>query len=236
MGRELSGRPLWALIFVFLAAQTWFASEFRGLRMAIEEIPPPPTARALEAMALGDEEFLFRYLGRWIEFVGDGGGRLRALRFYDYDRVVNWMEALDRLDADRSDLVHMAAAHYFGAITTAVDPQHSKLRKIVDYLRAVGTRDPARFWPWLVWDSDKARWPIGDSALIVEIARDLQSPKLKDPRVPAWVRVLPAHLFHVAGDDNAARDAQAHIAPEDLAEVAEMHRRLNEGVAKSMRK
>jgi hypothetical protein len=230
MARDLAGRPLWALILVFIAIQVWFATEFQGLRPAIEEMPPPPTDRALKAMALGDDEFLFRHFGRWLEFVGDGGGRVRPLRFYDYDRVVGWMQALDRLDADRSDFVHFIAARYFGEITKAVDTDHQRVRKIVEYLRIVALSDPARRWQWMVWAADKARHDLNDPALVKAIAHDLQSPELVDPRVPAWVRVLPVRLYIFAGDLAAAHDAEAHISPRDAAEVKAMKDQLVEAI------
>ena len=183
-------------------------------------------------MALGDDEFLFRYLARWLEFVGDGGGRVHPLREYSYDDVVNWLTALDQLDQMRSDFPHVLAARYFGEITPAVDPGSQRLRKIFGYLRIVGLADPARFWPWLIWDADKARKPINDPVLIAMIARDLQSPELRNPRVPAWVRVLPVRLYEAAGDPDTAKEAQAHIDPADAAEVIEMRRRLAEAINK----
>ena len=226
--RQLSGRPLWVLILLCVAAQAWFSFDHRGLRGTIDEISAPPTDLALKAMALGDDEFLFRHLGRWLEFVGDGGGRVRSLRYYDYDRVVGWMQALDRLDHNRSDFVHAIAARYFGEITKAVDVDHQRVRKIIDYLRTVALADPVRNWQWLVWSSGKARKDLNDPALVKAIARDLQSPELRDPRVPAWVRVLPARLYHFAGDEEAARDAEAKITPADAAEVEAMKRHLRE--------
>lgn len=228
MVRELSGRPLWALILVFMAVQVWFTSEHRGLRAVIDEMPPPPTELSLKAMAMGDDEFLFRHLGRWLEFVGDGGGRVRALRVYDYDRVVGWMQALDQLDASRSDFVHEIAARYFGEITTAVDVDHSRVRKIVEYLRLVALADPARNWKWMIWASVKARKDLNDPILVKAIAHDLQSPELHDRRVPAWVRALPIRLYQFAGDEADARDAQARLSPEDVAEIEAMKREMSE--------
>ena len=229
MGAALrSVRFLWIMIALFMVLQIGFARDHRHLRVAIEEMPPPPTDRALTAMALGDKEYLFRQLGRWLEMVGDGGGRVRPLRDYDYDRVVGWLEALDRLNGNRSDLTHTIAARYFGAITSAVDTNHERLRKIFGYLRMAGLGDPAHFWPWLVWDADRARKPLADPYLIKMIARDLQSPELKNPQVPAWVRVLPVRLYTDAGDRPAAEQALGQISPEDKAEVEAERRHMFE--------
>ena len=80
--------PIWLALGALLAAQIWFFEQTAGLRPAIEDMPPPPTETALKAIAFGDKEFLFRHLGRWLQGVGDGGGRLHPLRDFDYDDVV----------------------------------------------------------------------------------------------------------------------------------------------------
>lgn len=221
---------LWGTLLFLIAMNVLFTWQTRSMRPAIEEMPPPPSDSALRAMAFGDDEFLFRHLGRWLEFVGDGGGRVRPLREYDYDRVVGWMEALDRLDQGRSDYVHALAARYFGEITSAVDTDHSRVRKIVDYLRIVGLSDPVHRWPWLVWTSLKARRTLKDAALVKEIAHDLQSPELRDPSVPAWVRALPVRLYRFAGDEAASKDAQGRLTPADIAELEEDMRKMSEFV------
>lgn len=231
----LSGRRLWGILALFVAAQVWFAVGTRHLRSAIEEMPPPPSAQGLRAMALGDTEFLYRHLGRWLEYVGDGGGRVRPLREYDYDRVVGWLQVVDDLDARRSDYIHVLAAQYFGEVN--IDP--GRVRKIVDYLRGMALADPVRNWRWLVWASRAARSPIKDPELLKAIAHDLQSPELKSPAVPAWVRALPIRLYHDAGDQADSQDAALHLSPEDRATLEaarkalleRMHRDLGIGAA-----
>ncbi len=219
---------VWILLLLFVAAQTWFTFGARNLREGIVAMPPAPTMWSLKAISLGDDEFIFRYLARWLQYVGDGGGRIRPLRDYDYDRIVDWMETLDQLDDLHSDYVHELAARYFGQITPTADPGGERLRKIVRYLRASSLRDPARFWKWLVWCADKARKPLHDAELTKTLARDLQSPEMRAPSVPAWVRLLPVQLYQAVGDPAAARDALAKVSPEDLKEVERMREEMTQ--------
>ncbi|HIJ63611.1 MAG TPA: hypothetical protein HPQ04_13030, partial [Rhodospirillaceae bacterium] len=137
-----------------LAAQLAFAHQVRGLRAAIEEMPYPLSDRALKFLAFGDDQFLFRGIARWLQDVGDGGGRLRPLRDYDYGRVVGWLEILDRLDGE-SDYGYSLAAHYFGAVT-----EDKKVKIIAEYLRGAAMARPARRWPWLVWAATHVRHPV----------------------------------------------------------------------------
>jgi hypothetical protein len=227
---QTTNRRLWGLLLLFVAANVWFALGTRGMRSAIEEMPPPPTERALRAMAFGDDEFLYRHLGRWLEFVGDGGGRVRPLRVYDYDRVVGWPQTLDRFDYGRSEYVQYLAAHYFGEVN--IDPD--RVRKIVEYLRAVGLSDPVHKWKWLVWCAHVAVKPLKDPQLIHALAKDLQSPELQDPSIPAWVRLMPVRLYHQVGDEAASREALAKASPADIAafedSVKELRRHLRAAV------
>jgi hypothetical protein len=228
------GSTVWGLLLLLVAAQIWFAIGTRDLRAAIDEMPPAPSENALKAMAFGDDEFLFRHLTRWMEFVGDGGGRVRPLRDYDYDRVVDWLRTLDELDAYRSDMPHAIAARYFGEITSAVDPNHARVGKIVSYLELVGLHDPKRFWPWLVWDARLARKTIGDPDLMRTLAKDLQSPELRSRSIPAWVRLLPVELYQAAGDKQAAADALAKVTPEDKKEIEDDRRAMAEAIRRMM--
>jgi hypothetical protein len=224
--RSPNRRKLWLAFFLFLAVQVGFSSATLNLRPGIETMPPAPTDRALKAMALGDDEFLFRYLSRWLEYVGDGGGRVKPLREYDYSEVVRWLEALDDLDQGRSELAHELAARYFGEITNAVDKDHHRLLAIVAYLRAVALKDPKREWRWLVWSANQAINPIADPALMKSVAHDLESPELRDSTVPAWVRVLPIRLYRKAGDEAAAKAAIDRVTPDDWAELVRDREKL----------
>ncbi len=223
---------LWFGLVGFAVLQAWFVHDKTdGIRPGIEEMPPPPDGTALKALAFGDEEFLFRYLSRWLQNVGDGGGRVRPLRDYDYDLIVGWLETLDSFDAYKSDYVHELAARYFGEVN--IDP--GRVRKIVQYLRLVGIRDPAHNWKWLVWSAHTAR-SLKDVDLLKGIARDLQSPELVNPDVPAWVRVLPVRLYHLADDDDDARDALAKTDPKDIESIARARKALDDAVRRGGRK
>lgn len=218
----------WLLFTALVIAQAWYSGFYtRGLRAAIEEMPPAPTATALKAISFGDDEFAYRYLARWLQDVGDGNGRIRPLRDYDYDRVVGWLEALDELNRYRSDYTPSLAARYFAAITPEVDIGNRRVFKIFDYLRRVGLRDPARKWRWLLWDANTARRRFHDNDLVKELARDLESPEMKDPSVPAWVRLIPIRLYYMAGDRDAAEAAYARASPEDLKAFDDMVKAVN---------
>lgn len=192
---------VWIPLIVFLLAQIGFSNAVRPLRPAIEEMPFPLSDLGLKAVALGDDQFLFRYLARWLQDVGDGGGRVRPLVDYDYDRVVGWLRALDHLD-DRSDYSYLLAARYFGAVMDPIGGP-PRIRKIVEYFHELGFADPGRHWPWLVWAATKAHRVVKDKALCGTIADDLVALRA-NPDVPSWLPLLASPLYRFAGNVKAA--------------------------------
>ncbi len=224
MGRAVFNRPIWIFLALFLSGQVLFARIVAPLRSSIEEMPPPLGPVAMKALAFGDEEFLFRATARWLQDVGDGGGRIRPLRDYDYDRVVGWLRALDGID-NRSDYIYELAAHYFGAIG---DPSGAPTRvgKIVDYFCTAALAQPERRWPWMVWAAEKTRTVVKDPVLAGRMARDLMSLH-GNPAVPPWLPLLAPPLYRIAGDEFAARSVEM------LPDIMELKQKLSEELKKS---
>jgi hypothetical protein len=200
--RSVLRHGLWVALVLLFVGQLAYSRSLAPLRPAIEEMPPAFSPVALKALALGDDEYLFRALALWLQDVGDGGGRVRPLREYDYDRVVDWLQDLDALNP-RSEYAHTIAARYFGAIT---DPQAapSRVAKIGEYFRRLGREHPAADWPWLVWAGVKVQAIARDRELAERLADDLVALK-GNPTVPDWLPLIAIRLYQVAGNEAAAR-------------------------------
>lgn len=205
---------LWLPMALLLALQIWFSASSEHLRPAIEQMPPPPTETSLKALAFGDREFLYRYLGRWLQGVGDGGGRLLPLRDMNYDYVTGWLGALDALDDNRSEFVRSVGAYYFALVAISPD----RIGKVYDYILANALRDPQREWRWLLWNARIARFPLNDRARVVDLARRIAAMPRRDG-VPAWIKLVAVRLYQFAGDEAAARSVVEHLSPQELAEI-----------------
>lgn len=213
----------WLLLSLFLAAQLAFAQAAKPLRARIEEMPYPPSPPALKLLAFGDDQFLFRALCRWLQDVGDGGGRVRPLRDYDYDRVVGWLRAADALDAE-SQYPYELATNYFGALS---DPATAPARvaKIVEYCREAALADPPRRWQWLVWAAAKTPLTVKDRGLAHLLATDFLAMR-DQAEVPPWLPLLAIPLYRFSGDL-----AAAHALETDPA-LAELRRQAVETLAR----
>jgi len=182
----------------------------RPLRSAIEQMPSPPSAAALKAMAFGDDQFLYRAELSWLQEVGDGGGRLRPLREFDYGRVADWLRALDRLDP-QSDAMFQLGSAYFGAIS---DPKtaSTQLPPLIDYYAEGGMADPARRWHWLVWAAIKTQHVVKSPVMADRLVDDLLAVRA-NPDAPAWLPLLAPPLLRAVGETEraAALDADPDI-------------------------
>jgi len=211
---------LWASLAGVLLCQIAANIALAPLRPAIEEMPYPPNARAMKALALGDDQFLFRSEVSWLQSFGDGGGRVRPLKDYDYGRVTNWLREVGRLDP-QSQSMFILGSTYFGAISDPATAS-AKIKLLADYFEEAGAADPARRWTWLVWAAGKIQHVVKDPTLARRTADDIRS-LAKDSAVPYWLPLLAVPLYRVAGDVEMAATLDA-----DLDMIALRRRALKE--------
>ncbi|MBF0375452.1 MAG: hypothetical protein HQL39_18830, partial [Alphaproteobacteria bacterium] len=179
------------------ALQAAFWWNTRDMRPSFAVVPPVPTREAIQALAFGDGQFLYRALGLNIQNAGDDGGRFTPLKNYDYGRLEGWFMALDGLDPV-ADFVPVVAGYYYSNTLKRDDVRH-----VVAYLRHHAMRDPARKWRWLAHAVYLARHKVKDQRLALDAARQLAG--LSVPDLPAWTRQMPAFILADLGEDEAAR-------------------------------
>lgn len=132
-------------------------------------LPDLPQDRAVDALAFGDSQFLFRYLALTLQNAGDNGGRVTPLKNYDYEKVVAWLELLDHLDVQTHWTIAMSNG-YFGQTQNTDD-----VKPIVRYMQSHVAQDPAVKWPWLVNAINLARHRYKGDWLALDVARQLAS-------------------------------------------------------------
>jgi hypothetical protein len=198
-----------AALLVQIAVWAWG----RRLEQSLEIVPPPPSSLAVKAMALGDDQYLFRLLGLQLQNFGDSGGQVTPLAQYDYKRLSGWFHALDGLDPV-SDYVAVIAAQYYG-----VTPKRSDIPYVVSYLREHARKDPGRNWRWLAHGVYLARHRMKNNELALEVARELAA--LKVPDLPPWTRAMPAYALADLGEREAAVALLSAILATDAKHLTE---------------
>lgn len=225
MGR----RSLSLLVVALVAAQVAVFALGRGVAPGGETVPgPAPTPEAARALALGDDQFLYRVFALRLTTAGDWGGRVVPLKAMDYDAVVAWLRATEALDP-LSDFMPALAVHYFGQ-----SQEPAQVAQVVGFLRGHGLHDPDRKWRWLAQAVFLARHRAHDLPLALDLARELAALPAQD--MPVWARQMPAFVLDAMGEKEAADLVmRAILATEpDLspAEAAYMTRYLEGGISR----
>ena len=199
----------------------------RSVRPAIDEFPPSPGRSGLDALALGDSQFLFRLEIMWLQDFGDGGGRVKPLRDFDYRRVGEWLEAVDRLDP-QSQAIFELGSRFFGALTDPATAR-AKVGVIAGFFERAGMADPLRRWEWLAWSAITNQRLVKDPELAKRTGEDLLRLRGNDD-VPSWLPLLAIPMFRVAGDEAEAAQlaADPDMRERQQRQIEELNRNLRQ--------
>ena len=187
------------LSLLFLQGVFWWQTHTRLPEMGI--VPDVPGEVALQAMAFGDEEALFRLHALGLQNAGDTFGRFTALYKYDFKRLYHWFIALDSLNRESNYLPAMAG-YYFSQTQYAPD-----VRYIVDYLEQHASGRVEKKWWWLVQAIYLSTQKLKDSERALEIAKQLEG----QFNIPLWAQQMPAFVHEKRGEFDAAAKIIQHI-------------------------
>jgi len=172
-------------------AHAGLATFNRGIHSSPPVMTPPPGEMSRKAMALGDDQFLYRLLSIDLQNAGDGGGRVTPISQYNYDYVLGWLRAVEALDP-RSQHHYILAARYF-----SYTQHNSDLRRVVDFIFEKAARDPRRHWFWVTQCIELADHRLNDTEYALRISQTAATYDFPD--VPAWVWMFPALLLEKLG-------------------------------------
>ena len=183
------------LCFAVLANICFWIS-VRDVQSQWLNVPAPPPAEYAAAAGLGDRSLAYRMNSITIQNFGDTGGRMTALKDYNFEKLADWFFIQDRLDP-KSNHIPYLAAYYF---SSSQEPQ--KIRPILLYLERAGSRIDGEKWRWLAQAVFLARFKLNDLDLALSMARKLAA--LDKPDMPAWTKQMPAFVMNAKGEKEAA--------------------------------
>lgn len=191
---------LWAVFLIVMIVQggLWFS--VRKVQAEWLNVPPLPSDSAVEAAAFGDRQLAYRSIGIMLQNLGDTGGRVTALRDYNYDMLTKWLYLTSRLDRESSYTPYIAA-YYFGGLSDTTE----KLRPLVKYLHNIGNSPEGEKWRWLAHAVYLARYRVEDMDMAHKMAVDLAAlANRPDSEMPNWARQMPAFILNQQGEKEAA--------------------------------
>ncbi|ETN98296.1 GTPase [Reticulomyxa filosa] len=159
-------------------------------------VPEVPTVNQTKIMALGDEQFFFRYLALYIQNSGDTFGRFTSLKNYDYSALLKWFLLLDELD-HRSNFVPAIASYYYSNTQKVEDNKY-----IIEYLEKTYDKDPVNKWWWLGQAVMLAQNKLQDKHLALRLAYKLST--TPNDKLPRWAQQMPVFILEQLGEKEQA--------------------------------
>lgn len=181
-----------------LGAQIAVNAWLPGPRAEAAALPRPPSAAWLKVASLGEPVSLAKWLMLWLQAFDNPPGISIPFARLDYDRVIEWLDAILLLDPD-GQYPLLAASRLYGEV-----PDPAMSRKMFDFVYRKYLEDPNRRWPWLAHAAVAARHRLGDLALARAYAQALRE-KATGPHVPHWVWQMEALLAADLNELDAAR-------------------------------
>jgi hypothetical protein len=192
--------PPW--IAILLAAAIAAQLGWQALQVIPEsktfDLPPAPPAAIVRAASFGEPEFAARAAMLYLQAYDLRGDNAIAYRHLDYGRVVEWLRAILEIDPKSGYSLFSAARIY------AENPDASKCRTMLEFLREAFERDPDRRWPWLAHAALVAKHRLRDLPLALKYARTIDW-NVRDLKAPLWARQMQIFILEDINELEAAR-------------------------------
>ena len=178
------------LLLVFMGLQGAFWWHSHKIRPEMGIVPDVPGEQTVHALAFGDDEAFFRLYALGLQNSGDTFGRFTALYKYDFNKLYQWFNLLDKLNNESNYLPAMAT-YYFSQTQNPSDTSY-----IVDYLDNY-TKDRAKEkWWWVVQGVYLAEHKMENlerAGALAERLRGVQG-------IPIWAQQMPAFIHEKRGE------------------------------------
>lgn len=181
------------LLIIFLLLQvTLWQLYIKNIKVEFTITPVPPSKLSVMLMSFGDEQFMYRKLGRTIQDAGDDYGTTTPLKDYDYSKLQHWFYLLDELDYE-SNYVPSIAGFYYSSSQNIEDSRY-----VIEYLEKNADHDPIKKWQWYNTAVYLASYRLNDKDLAIRISEKLM--KINDDSIPMWAKT--AGIFLAAKKDH----------------------------------
>jgi hypothetical protein len=181
------------LVLFLLVLQNALWKKMDNIRVDLEVVPNAYSETTMKALTFGDDEYYFRLKALKVQNMGDGFGRFTSLRKYDYKKLYDWINNLDKLDS-KSNYLASLSAYYFSQNRNVTNMGY-----VVDFLVQHARRDLTEKWWWLYQSIFLSQRILKDEKLTAELINELIS--LPKDVVPLWIKQVVTVNFAASGED-----------------------------------
>ena len=204
-----------ALLVAALSLQVALAVFRPGPNARAEALSSPPKTATLDALAFGEPIAFGALLTLYLQAFDNQPGISIPFVQLDYARVMQWLDAILRLDP-ASQYPLLMAAQLYGQV-----PDHARQRQMCEFVRRKFEEDPDRRWRWLAHCAIMAKHRLGDMRLALSYAENIAR---RAKRAPGWARQLRIFLLEDMGEaESAAILLGGLLASGEVTDPREIH-------------
>jgi len=188
-------RGVVALLAAALLLQVALAAFRPGPNARAEALSWPPRTATLNGLAFGEPIAFGALLTLYLQAFDNQPGISIPFVQLDYARVMQWLDAILRLDP-ASQYPLLMAAQLYGQV-----PDHARQRQMCEFVRRKFEEDPNRRWRWLAHCAIMAKHRLNDMPLALSYAEDIAR---RAKRAPNWARQMRIFLLEDMGEVQSA--------------------------------
>jgi len=198
--RPVSALPAWLLwgLTLALLAQVLLALAPGSRVRQSADLPPAPSGPVLRAASFGEPAAASRLAMLWLQSFDSGSGNAASYRDLDYERLIQWLGAIQGTDP-RSLYPLFAAARIYAEV-----PDPARTRQMLEFVYREYLKQPLQRWPALAHSALLAKHRLQDLPLARRYAAAMQA-VAQEPNVPLWAKQMEVFILEDMNELEAAR-------------------------------
>ncbi|MDQ7016630.1 MAG: hypothetical protein Q9N68_09680 [Gammaproteobacteria bacterium] len=186
--------------------------------MVINKLTSPPESVLLRQLSFNEPALASRLLSIWLQDFDYQYGQSLSYEQLNYTHLINWLDAIQELDADNRYPL-LSASHLYSNVNDS-----DKLRQIIAFVAKKFEQAPAREWSWMVKMVLLAQHKLHDAELALRLSQQLMQLTKENKNVPRWVKQMTVFILAGEGEKEAAATLIAALLKSgEIKDPAEQH-------------
>lgn len=197
--RDISYVPksLWLILLLSLLLQCYWHFSFSSLQTRHYDLPTPPQSSLIRLISLDDTVTAAKLTMLWLQAFDNQPGISIPLKELDYDKVIEWLDVILKLDP-KMQYPLLAAIRFYAEVQ-----DEEKQRKMIRYISEKFIENPNERWQFMAHTVYVAKHRIKDMQLALECAQLLRQYATGD-NVPYWAKQMEIFVLENMGELEAA--------------------------------
>jgi hypothetical protein len=189
-------RICFALIFALSLQCLWHYSSTK-LVINRQPLPAAPQASTIQLVSLDDSITAAKIIMLWLQAFDTQPGISIPLKDLDYDKVIEWLNLILKLD-QHIQYPLFAAARFYGEVS-----DEQKQRKMIAYVSEKFLEKPNERWPFMTHAVYLAKHRVKDIELALQCAQLIRQ-FAKGNNVPYWAKQMEIFILEDMGELESA--------------------------------